>query len=115
MVRSVRPSHSTRYTSIFQVRSCDTDFLMPKLSGIKFVEQLHALQPRLPINFITGYLSAASGATILAEVAAILAKPVEPDVVNCPSRHRCKLPTQTPAPLVACLFFPKPAMSPAMG
>ena len=59
-----------------------TDFVMPKLNGIKFVEQLHALQPRMPIIFITGYLSAASGAKILDEVAAILAKPFEPDVLR---------------------------------
>jgi CheY-like chemotaxis protein len=28
-----------------------TDFVMPKLNGLKFVEQLHPLQPRLPIIF----------------------------------------------------------------
>jgi len=59
-----------------------TDFLMPKLNGIKFVEQLHTLQPRMPIIFITGYLSAASGATISDEVGAILEKPFEPDVLR---------------------------------
>jgi CheY-like chemotaxis protein len=42
-----------------------TDFGMPKLDGIKFVEQLHSLQPRLPIVFITGYLSVISGKAIL--------------------------------------------------
>ena len=59
-----------------------TDFVMPKLNGIKFVEQLHTLQPRMPIIFIMGYLSAAFGAKILAEVAAILAKAFEPDVLR---------------------------------
>ena len=59
-----------------------TDFVMPKLNGIKFVEQLHALQPRMPIIFITGYLSAASGAKILDDVAAILEKPFEPNVLR---------------------------------
>jgi FixJ family two-component response regulator len=59
-----------------------TDFGMPKLNGIKFVEQLHTLQPRMPVIFITGYLSAAFGAKILAEVAAIFANPFEPDVLR---------------------------------
>jgi CheY-like chemotaxis protein len=59
-----------------------TDFGMPKLDGIKFVEQLHSLQPRLPIVFITGYLSVISGKAILDEVAEILRKPFEPDLLR---------------------------------
>ncbi len=59
-----------------------TDFVMPKLNGIKFVEQLHTLQPRLPIIFITGYLSAISGKAILDEVAEVLQKPFEPDLLR---------------------------------
>jgi two-component SAPR family response regulator len=31
--------------------------MMPKLNGIKFVEHLHSLQPRIRIIFITGFLS----------------------------------------------------------
>ena len=56
-----------------------TDFVMPRLNGLKFVEQLHPLQPRLPIIFITGYLSAISGKAILDEV---LQKPFEPDLLR---------------------------------
>jgi CheY-like chemotaxis protein len=59
-----------------------TDFVMPKLNGIKFVEQLHTLQPRFPIIFITGYLSAISGKAILDEVAEVLQKPFEPDLLR---------------------------------
>jgi two-component system, NtrC family, response regulator HydG len=59
-----------------------TDFGMPKLDGIKFVEQLHSLQPRLPIAFITAYLSVISGKAILDEVAEILRKPFEPDLLR---------------------------------
>ena len=44
-----------------------TDFVMPKLNGLKFVKQLHALQPRLPIIFIAGYRSAISRTTMLEE------------------------------------------------
>src|SRR5215475_315388 len=59
---------------ILRTFGCDlviTDLVMPKLNGIKFVEQLHALQARLPIILITGYLSVMSGATTLNEVAEI--------------------------------------------
>jgi CheY-like chemotaxis protein len=51
---------------ILQVLAFDlviTDFMMPKLNGIKFVEHLHSLQPRIPIIFITGFLSVISGKT----------------------------------------------------
>jgi CheY-like chemotaxis protein len=59
-----------------------TDFVMPRLNGIKFVEQLHPLQPRLPIIFITGYLSAISGKAILDNVAEVIPKPFELDVLR---------------------------------
>jgi CheY-like chemotaxis protein len=59
-----------------------TDFMMPKLNGIKFVEHLHSLQPRMPIIFMTGFLSVISGKTILDDVAEVLAKPFELDVLR---------------------------------
>jgi two-component system, cell cycle sensor histidine kinase and response regulator CckA len=59
-----------------------TDFMMPRLNGLKFVEQLHPLQPRLPIIFITGYLSAISGKAILNDVAEVIPKPFELDVLR---------------------------------
>ena len=59
-----------------------TDFVMPRLNGLKFVEQLHSLQPRLPIIFITGYLSAISGKAILDNVAEVIPKPFELDVFS---------------------------------
>ena len=65
---------------ILQAMRCDlviTDFLMPKLNGIKFVEQLHCLQPQMPIILITGYLSAVSGTTIIDKVTDVLAKPFD--------------------------------------
>jgi two-component system, cell cycle response regulator CpdR len=70
---------------ILQALSFDlviTDFVMPKLNGIKFVERLHSLQPSLPILFITGYLSAISDKTMLDDVAGILAKPFELGVLR---------------------------------
>ena len=59
-----------------------TDFVMPRLNGLKLVEQLHPLQPRLPIIFITGYLSAISGKAILNDVAEVIPKPFELDVLR---------------------------------
>jgi CheY-like chemotaxis protein len=75
---------------ILQALPCDlviTDFVMPKLNGIKFIEQLHSLQPRMPIIFITGYLSAISGKAILDEVAEFLAKPFELGVLRSTVRR----------------------------
>jgi CheY-like chemotaxis protein len=59
-----------------------TDFVMPKLDGFKFVEHLHSLQPRMPIIFITGFLSVISGKTILDDVAEVLPKPFELGVLK---------------------------------
>ena len=59
-----------------------TDFVMPRLNGLKLAEQLHPLQPRLPIIFVTGYLSATSGKAILDNVAEVIPKPFELDVLR---------------------------------
>ena len=54
-----------------------TDFVMPKLNGIKFVEELHSIQPRTPVIFITGYRSVISREQMLDDVAEILSKPFD--------------------------------------
>ena len=75
---------------ILQVLPCDlviTDFLMPMLNGIEFVDQLRSLQPQMPVFFITGYLSAISDKKIVDEVAEILAKPFEPSVLRSSVRR----------------------------
>ena len=74
-----------------------TDFMMPKLNGIKFVEHLHSLQPRILIIFITGFLSVISGKTILDDVAEVLAKPFGPDVLRS-TVHRLLDSTSYSAP-----------------
>jgi CheY-like chemotaxis protein len=56
--------------------------MMPRMNGLKLVEQLHPLQPQLPIIFITGYLSAISGKAILDNVAEVIPKPFEPGVLR---------------------------------
>jgi len=83
---------------ILQTLRCDlviTDFMMPKLNGIKFVEQLHTLKPRIPIILITGYLSALSGTSIVDKVAEVLAKPFDLNVLR--STVRRLLDTTPPA------------------
>jgi CheY-like chemotaxis protein len=75
---------------ILQVLLCDlviTDFLMPMLNGIEFVDQLRSLQPQMPVIFITGYLSAISDKKIVDEVAEILAKPFELNVLRSSVRR----------------------------
>jgi two-component system, cell cycle response regulator CpdR len=70
---------------MLQTLRCDlviTDFMMPKLNGIKFIEQLHTLQPRMPIILITGYLSDVSGTPIVDKVADVLAKPFDLNVLR---------------------------------
>jgi DNA-binding response OmpR family regulator len=59
-----------------------TDFGMPKLNGIRFIEQLHCLQPRTPIIFVTGYRSVISPKTALDDIAEILPKPFELGVLR---------------------------------
>ena len=83
---------------ILQAIPCDlviTDFLMPKLSGIKFVEQLHSLQPQMPIILITGY-PAVSGTTIVDKVAEVLAKPFDLNMLRS-TVHRLLTTTSHPS------------------
>jgi CheY-like chemotaxis protein len=58
-----------------------TDYLMPKVDGVDLVEQVHLLQPNMPIIFMTGSLAAISGKAILDKVTEFLAKPFEPKVL----------------------------------
>ena len=83
---------------ILQAIPCDlviTDFLIPKLSGIKFIEQVHTVQPQIPIILTTGYLFAVSGTTIVDKVAEVLAKPFDLNLLRSTVR---RLLTTTPHP-----------------
>jgi CheY-like chemotaxis protein len=53
------------------------DFVMPKLDGLKLVAQLHSISPRMPVIFISGYMSADSGQKILQDTAEFLPKPFD--------------------------------------
>ena len=81
----VEACDGTEALEILQMMHLDlviTDFVMPKLNGLKFVRRVHALHPGLPIIFITGYRSAISRHTMLEDVAAILPKPFELNVLR---------------------------------
>jgi two-component system, OmpR family, response regulator len=65
-----------------QVDLVITDLVMPKLNGFKFVEQLRLIDPRMPIIFTTGYLSAVTGKTLLQDIAEVLPKPFEFDTLR---------------------------------
>jgi CheY-like chemotaxis protein len=93
-----------------------TDFMMPKLNGIKFVEHLHSLQPRMPIIFMTGFLSVISGKTILDDVAEVLAKPFELDMFFDQPCTVCSIQRRTQPPKYKSpATAPKPTALPAMG
>ena len=80
---------------ILQAVRCDlviTDFLMPNVSGIEFVEQLHSLQPQMPIILITAYPTVSS-TTIVDKVAEVLPKPFDLNLLRSTVR---RLLTTTP-------------------
>ena len=54
-----------------------TDFVMPKLNGLKLAEELHSVHPRIPIILMTGHLSVTKGKAIIDGAAEILPKPFE--------------------------------------
>jgi CheY-like chemotaxis protein len=72
-----------------------TDLVMPKLDGFKFLEQLHLIDPRMPIIFTTGYISTVIGKTLLHDVAVVLTKPVELDALRS-AVHRILTKSATP-------------------
>jgi CheY-like chemotaxis protein len=58
------------------------DFVMPKLDGLKLVDHLHSVSPRMPLLLISGYMSEDSGKKILQETAEFLPKPFDLDVLR---------------------------------
>jgi CheY-like chemotaxis protein len=59
-----------------------SDFVMPNMDGLSLVGKLSSLNPRVPIIFITGYLSERSGKILMEQVAEILPKPFEFDALR---------------------------------
>jgi CheY-like chemotaxis protein len=59
-----------------------SDFVMPKLDGLKLLDHLHSVSPRLPVILISGYMSEDSGKKILQRTAEFLTKPFEIDALR---------------------------------
>jgi CheY-like chemotaxis protein len=58
-----------------------TDFVMPRMDGLKLISRVHSTSPHTPVILVTAYLSAVMGKAILQKTAEILGKPVEPNVL----------------------------------
>lgn len=56
-----------------------TDFAMPRLNGVKLVNFVRSLYPKIPVIFISGYLSETASNALLNGAAEVLAKPFELD------------------------------------
>jgi two-component system, cell cycle response regulator len=69
---------------------------MPNMNGLTLVRRLNDLNPRIPIIFITGYLSERSGKIIMEQVAEILPKPFEFDGLRS-AVQRVLPPSATPS------------------
>jgi CheY-like chemotaxis protein len=58
-----------------------SDFVMPRMDGLKVVEQVHALCPQTPVIFLTGYLSRKSAEALLHGMAEFVQKPVTDELL----------------------------------
>lgn len=58
-----------------------TDFSLPRLDGITLAERIHRKSPDTPIIFVTAYISMDSARGLLAGIAEVLPKPIEPEVL----------------------------------
>jgi CheY-like chemotaxis protein len=57
------------------------DVVMPKLSGPQVLEEIRAIDPRVPVVFTSGYSDAASFRAVRLTGAPFVAKPYEPDAL----------------------------------
>jgi CheY-like chemotaxis protein len=64
-----------------------TDFVMPRLNGLKLIEQLHLLSPKLPIILVTAYLSIVARRIKLRNIAEVVPKPFEIDFLKSTVRR----------------------------
>jgi CheY-like chemotaxis protein len=58
-----------------------TDFVMPRMDGLKLISKVHSTSPHTPVILVTAYLSTLMGKAILQKTAEIIGKPVEPSVL----------------------------------
>ncbi|MGH7824046.1 MAG: response regulator [Candidatus Binatia bacterium] len=53
-----------------------SDFVMPRMDGLKVVEEVHSTSPQTPVIFLTGHLSRKSAEALLNGMAEFIQKPV---------------------------------------
>jgi len=58
-----------------------SDFVMPRMDGLKVVEQVHSVSPQTPVIFLTGYLSRKSAESLLHGMAEFVQKPVSEELL----------------------------------
>jgi CheY-like chemotaxis protein len=58
-----------------------SDFVMPRMDGLKVVEQVHSVSPQTPVIFLTGYLSRKSAESLLHGMAEFVQKPVTEELL----------------------------------
>jgi CheY-like chemotaxis protein len=58
-----------------------TDFSMPRLDGIRLAERIHRTTPETPVIFATGYISVESAKALLAGIAEVISKPIDPETL----------------------------------
>jgi CheY-like chemotaxis protein len=58
-----------------------SDFVMPRMDGLKVVEQVHCISPQTPVIFLTGYLSRKSAESLLHGMAEFVQKPVSDELL----------------------------------
>ena len=75
---------------LYQAQCLDlviTDFVMPKLNGLKLIEQLRLFSPRLPIILVTAYLSIIARRIMLRDIVEVVPKPFEIDFLKSTVRR----------------------------
>jgi CheY-like chemotaxis protein len=55
-----------------------TDFSMPQLDGARLAERIHRKTPDTPVIFTTGYISEDCARALVAGVAEVIPKPIDP-------------------------------------
>jgi DNA-binding NtrC family response regulator len=58
-----------------------TDFLIPRLHGLRLVQLIHQKWPKMPVIFMTGYISVKTAEILLDKRAEIISKPVDATVL----------------------------------
>jgi len=79
-VSGVEASNGAQALKLLSLKCFDlviTDFVMPRLNGLKLIKELHSVHPRIPIILMTGDLPVIKSKAIPDGAAEVLPKPFE--------------------------------------